>query len=167
MYQKGDLVVYANMGVCRVLDAAVPDFCAPGEERTYYILEPRGESGRVYVPTDANVYMRPAMTREEANRLIDRIPTVQAEPCHSTVLQELNAHYSEALKSHSCEELIGLLMSIYAKKQYRARHNQKMGALDESYRKRGEALLYGELSAALDIPEEQVPEYIKNRIKGK
>ena len=38
---------------------------------------------------------------------------------------------------------------------------KKLGAIDERFMKEGEALLFGELAAALDIQPQEVPRYIQ------
>jgi len=110
------------------------------------------------------VFMRPTVTREEAERLIDMIPTIRADAYHGKGLQELKAHYGEMLRSHDCADLIELVMSIYAKKRYRERTNQKIGMIDENCMKRAQALLHDEFSVALGIPAAEVGAYIRKRI---
>ena len=41
---------------------------------------------------------------------------------------------------------------------------KKLGAIDERFMKEGEALLFGELAAALDILPNEVPQYIQKRL---
>lgn len=166
MFCIGDKVIYAQMGVCDLLDITVPSFCVRGAEKEYYVLQPNNQTGSIFVPVDANVYMRKLLTREEAERVIDMIPEVQAHSFDSTSLQALKQHYAEALQSHDCGDLVELIMSIYAKKQARLKNNRKIGAIDEEAMRRAEELLYGEFSIALDMPKEAVPKYIAKRIRA-
>lgn len=73
------------------------------EEKQYYVLRPLNTTGKILIPTDTCVFMRPIMTQQEAERLIDQIPTMKADPYFSSVLTELNQHYSEAIHSHNCQ----------------------------------------------------------------
>ncbi len=164
MYDVGQLIFYGNIGVCRIKEITVPSFCAKGEKKPYYILEPQEQRGMIYIPVDSEVFMRPLITREEAEKLIELIPTIKAEVFHSTRLPELAKHYTDAIQTHECADLIELIMSIYAKKQDRILNNQKIGVVDEEFMKRAETLLYGEFSVALDIPKEGVEAYIASRI---
>lgn len=166
MFNVNEKVIYAQMGVCEIIDITVPSFCERGEEKPYYVLQPANQSGSIFVPVDANVYMRRLLTREEAERLIDVIPDVQARSFDSVSLQDLKQHYADAMQSHDCGELIALVMSIYAKKQARIKNNKKIGAIDEAAMKRAEELLYGEFAIALDIPVEAVPKYIAKRLRA-
>ncbi len=166
MFNIGDKVIYAQMGVCDITDIIVPSFCEKGKEKQYYVLAPGNQSGSIFVPVDANVYMRKLLTREEVERLIDVIPDVQTHSYDNASLQELKQHYADAMQSHDCGDLIELVMSIYAKKQARIKNNKKIGAIDEATMKRAEELLYSEFAIALDIPKDTVPKYIAKRLRA-
>ena len=166
MFQPGELIFYGSMGVCRVNKVSVPPFLKPGEEKEYYLLEPLDQPGEIYIPVDSKVYMRPVVKKEEADRLIDLIPSMRAEAYDTPVMQELTRHYSAAMDAHGCEELIRMIMSIYEKKRNRQQKNQKFGVVDETYMKRGEELLYTEFSVALGIPKTAVQSYIAARVRA-
>ena len=77
MFQKGDLIVYGNMGVCRVEAVEAPaGLPGAGEKKLYYKLDPVYEIGTVYIPVDAKVFMRPILTHAQAEALIGRIPEI-------------------------------------------------------------------------------------------
>lgn len=167
MYKIGDLVIYGNTGVCRIENigplAKVPSG-KKDSERLYYTLKPLYQECVISAPVDSDkVFMRPIITKEEAEQLIDKIPSICAEAYHNRVLRQLEEHYTEAIKSHSCEDLVMLTMSIYAKKKCMEEQKRKFGAIDERYMKRGEDLLFGELAAALGIKRDEVSAYIENR----
>ena len=82
MYQKGELVVYGGIGVCRIADLVTPDFLGAGTNRLYYVLEPVYRTGTIYAPTDTAAHMRRVITAEEANALIDSMPHVAALDLH-------------------------------------------------------------------------------------
>ncbi|MEG2634693.1 MAG: hypothetical protein RSA97_08855, partial [Oscillospiraceae bacterium] len=101
-----------------------------------------------------------------AERLIDLIPTIKAEAYHNQSVQQLTEHYQKAFDSHHCANLIELIMSIYAKKQYVEEQKRKFGLVDSTFMKRAEDLLYGEFSIALGVPKEEVCSYISARVKA-
>lgn len=167
MFQKGDSVVYGNLGVCKVNDLVTRQFEGLDEAHPYYVLEPLYQGGVLYVPADnPKIALRAVLTADEANQLIDSIPTLHSETFHSRSAQELAAHYEQALKSHDCKDLLALAMSIYEKKQALTRQNKKFGRVDEHFMHQAEESLYGELAAALHISKEAVPEYIHQRIQA-
>ena len=164
MFQTGDMVVYGQLGLCRVVAVGVPSF-SPDRSRLYYTLDPVRQQGTVFVPTDSPVFLRPAMTKAEAEAIIDMIPSIRADVCSNANMQQLTQFYSNKLSSHRCEDLICLIASIYTKKQQRSKVNRRIGSVDESYLKRAESLFHGEFAYALGIPEESVSDYISARIR--
>lgn len=167
MFQPGDLVVYGATGVCRVCSIGRPDLAGADRSKEYYCLEPLHQAGVIYAPVgNPKVSIRPVITREEANALIDRIPGMQPAVYRGATIQALTQQYQAAVHSHDCEKLVGLVMSIYNKQQQAAVQNRRLGMVDERYMKQAEQILHGELSAALDIPLEQVPAYIAQRVEA-
>lgn len=162
MYQVGQCIIYGNTGVCRV-DGIVEK----PSLGLYYVLKPIYESGTIYTPAEhPKVFMRPVISRSEAEQLIDQIPQVVAEPDRTRNLQELREHYRTAIGSHSCADLIRLTMSIYQKKKEQERMGRRFGQVDERFMKQAESILFGELAIALGISREEVPNYISKRLDG-
>lgn len=168
MFQPGEKIVYGTTGVCTVLEVAPRDDLpgtAPGT--LYYALEPLAGSGVIYLPVDSPVFMRPVISRAEAEELVARIPRIVAQAYHQRNLQMLRNYYQTVLQSHDCEQLLELTMSIHVKEKQALAAGRKLGQIDARFQKRAEELLFGELSVALEIPEEQVPRYIRARVEGK
>ena len=163
MYQIGELIVYGSTGVCRVKEVRKRED-GPGQ---VYVLEPLYQDCRIITPVDnEQVRMRPILSHEEAEALIDSIPGITAVAYHNRVLRELETHYRTVIKNYDCGELLQLTMSIYAKKQEMEQQKRKFGAVDERFLKQGEYLVFGELAASLGIPREDVPAYIQGRVEG-
>lgn len=167
MFQKGDYVVYGNLGVCKVNDLTTRKFEGLDEAHPYYVLEPVYQGGVLYVPADnPKIFLRAILSREEADALIAALPNATGKAFHSRSAQELSAHYEEVLKSHRCEDLAEVIASIYHKKQDLSRQNKKLGRVDDHFMRQAEDTLYGELAVALEIPRESVPDYIAKKLEG-
>lgn len=166
MYSVGELIMYGGTGVCRVEEIETSRLRFDAPERTYYVLKPLYQAGTIKIPVDTQVFMRPLISRDEANELIDRMPEVEAKPYHDRNFTQLAAYYEKCLSSHDCEDVVTLLISIYEKKRAAESQRRKFGQVDARFMKRAESLLYGELAVALDIPVDSVQEYIRNRIEG-
>ena len=166
MFQAGDLVVYGTTGVCRVESIDQPNMTGADRNKKYYRFKPFYQDGVIYTPVDnTKVSIRPVITREEADRLIDLIPSIRAEAYRAPTLQALAQHDQKAVHSHSCLALIELMMSIYTKQKQAESLNRRLGIVDERYKKQAERLLYGELAAALEIPFDEVESYIARRVE--
>ena len=165
MFQPGELVVYGTTGVCRVEGVTKPEGSGADREKLYYLLKPLHQDGIIYTPVEnSKVPMRPVISSREAEALIDLIPSIQAEAVYSPTLQALAQHYQSVLRDSDCENLLRLTMSIYCKQQQAQSKNRRLGMVDERYMKQAERMLYGELSAALDIPFDEVQSYIARRV---
>lgn len=165
MYKIGQCIIYGNVGVCSVREIASGEDIGL-EAGQYYVLDPLYENGTIYTPVDTTrVFTRPVISREEANALIDRIPTIKAQPDHTKNIQELRAHYRTVTERHDCAGLIALAISIRAKRAEKEEQGHKLGQIDEKYMKQAQDNLYGEFSVALEIPAQEVPDYIRSRLK--
>lgn len=165
MYQKGALIVYGSSGVCRVEDIG-PLKGAGGvrEKREYYTLSPVFGSGVIYIPADTGIFMRPVLTKQQVDELIDRIPALEEKECDLSNLRQLTEHYHAAFESHQCEDLLRLIKALYQRGQNTMKQGRRVGLTEMKYRKHAEELVHGEFSVALGIPYEEVPEYISARL---
>lgn len=165
MYQKDDLIVYGSSGVCRV-ESIGPLKGAGGvkNNRDYYTLSPLFGSGVIYTPVDTNVFMRPVLSREQVEALIDRLPTLEERECNVSNLRMLTEHYHAAFESHQCEELLRLIKELYNRGQNSIKQGRRIGLTEMKYRKQAEELVHGEFSVALGIPYEEVSSYISSRL---
>lgn len=165
MFQLGELVLYGRTGVCRVED--ITEVRERGEKQVqkYYILKPLYQSCNITTPVEnGKVFMRSIISREEAERVVDEIPTIEPEIYYNRNLNQLREHYRTVMETFNCTELVRLTMSLYRKKREAEEQKRKFGAVDERFMKEAEELLFGELAAALDIPRDDVRGYIKKRL---
>lgn len=171
MFQKDALVVYGRTGVCRVLDVTAPDFGDAGSRERgtlYYVLRPLYQDRTIYAPVDnPQLPLRPVLTAEEAERLLDLIPSIQAKAYYGTGVQDLRDHYQAMMQTNSCADLLELVLSIYAKKARAEQTHKKFGAVDERFMRQAESLFHGEIAAALSISPEEVPDYIARRVRAR
>ena len=137
MFQPGDMVVYGSTGVCKVEEvAALQGAKGPDKNKKYYRLNPLQQDGVIYAPVDnAKVPMRPVISAEEAEALIDLIPSISPSACRASTLQALAQHYQSAVRSSDCRDLIGMMKSIYNKRQIVEAQKRRLGMVDERYMK--------------------------------
>ena len=147
MFAKGTKIMYGNTGVCEVMDYATPDLPGMPRGTKYYVLRPLFQSGTIYCPVEQpKVFMRPVMSREEAEELVALIPTISVEPFHTGRLQELSEHYRSIIGTHSTTDLVEIIKSVYSKKREAEAAGRRVSQMDDRYMKLAEELLHGELS---------------------
>ena len=166
MYQKDDLIVYGSSGVCRVMEIGPLKGAGTKGKRDYYTLSPVFGSGVIYTPVDTTVFMRPVLSKEQVEELIDRIPTLEERECNVSNLRMLTEHYHAAFESHQCEDLLRLIKELYQRGQNSIKQGHRIGLTEMKYRKQAEELVHGEFSVALGIPYEEVEQYITARLSA-
>ena len=149
MFTEGQLVIYGGEGVCRI--AAVGPSSLSGTDKTklYYTLTPLTRSGTVLTPVDTKVLMRPILSRQEAEDFIAQLPQLPPEEPESRSMRLLKEFYQQ------------IVTSAVRRRKHALRTGRKVSQMDERYLRRAENALYGELAAALDLPEEEVLPYIR------
>lgn len=164
MFSVGDQIIYGSMGVCRVTGIGLPDM--PGAEQKCYVLEPAYvANSRVYAPVENNpVKMRRLLTRQEAAALIESLPDIKPFP-PGREKQELYSTYRSAIKSANSLELARLLKTLYEKKRQLAPQNKNIPVAEKEYLDTAVKVLHGEIAIVLDIPLEEVEEYIQGRLQ--
>jgi CarD family transcriptional regulator len=168
MYEIGDLVVYGNTGICRVTDIDMRDPRNIGEAQEYYKLETLYSSCSIYLPVaQEQAITRRALSKDEANAVIDMIPSMPVVAYKGSDQKKLEEYYRSSLDSHECESLIELILSIYSKQRRALEGKGKSGAIDRKFKLLAEDRLFGELAAALDIDRGDVVGYIHDRIDCK
>ena len=165
MFDPGTLIIYSGEGVCRVECVGPLSMGGADPDKQYYTLQPLYREGKIFVPVDTRVFMRPVLTRKAAEDLVRRIPEIEFRICQERNLRLLTEHYQQLLQSHDCEDMLQLIKAVYAKRQENEAQGKKPGLVDERFLKRAEDILYGELAVALDLPKDGVCDYIVSRLE--
>lgn len=161
MFERGDYIIYGSTGVCLIEDITVPEyFRSTGNEKLYYRLSPVFGTETIYTPVDTHVFMRPIITKEEAEDLIRRIPEIEEANFEGKDRRATAENYRISIEKHECEDLVRLIKTVYHKNQLLTESGKKPGQTDLQYLRQAETLLHGELSVALGISIEEVPAYI-------
>lgn len=164
LFSKGEYIVYGTTGVCMVKDITTMDREDVPKEKLYYVLEPaRTAGGMIVTPVEGNKnIMRKVLTKEEAYELLDGIKAIDLLKVSDEKQRE--TRYKEALKTCDCKAWIGIIKTLYLRKQDRMVRGKRLTEVDERYMKKAKENLQGELSITLGIPEGEVERFIIDRI---
>jgi len=163
MFKKGDFVVNTNNGICEI--NGIVTMTISGTEKEYYLLIPVAEpTAKVYVPVDlAAQRIRLTLNKDEALSLIESIKNIDETYIENE--KEREKKYKEALNSRDPQKLVGIIKTLYLRKQERVAAGKKNTAVDERYFKLAENHLHNELAFALQINKEKVQEMILHSIQ--
>ncbi|HAG70021.1 MAG TPA: CarD family transcriptional regulator [Lachnospiraceae bacterium] len=167
MFQKDDMVVYGSQSVCRIVNIGTLSMSMIDRKKKYYTLKPIYQRDSVvYVPVDSEKpVMRPVITKEQAQKLIKNIPNIKAAWIEKEVERE--QEYKKAISSCDPEQLIMIIKTLYSRKKARIEDGKKVTVIDERYFKMAEKQLHEELAYALEIPKEEIADYISGYMNKK
>lgn len=160
MYSIGDKIVYGENGVCTVYDIAPLSMSGADKSKLYYHLRPLIGSGTYFTPVDSGAFMRPVISREEAEALISAIPGIEPAICNDNRFNHVDQFYKELFKQHSCEALVAIVKGL----KERISGKKTRSSRAEATMRRAKDMLHGELAVALGIEPEAVEQYIADRI---
>lgn len=160
MFSVGDMVIYGENGVCTVEKVAPLEMSGASRDKLYYSLRPLVGSGTFFAPVDSAVFMRPIMSRGEAEAFIDTIPSIQPAICTDNRFNHVDAFYKELFRQHTCEALVAVIKGLHERMSERKTKSSRA----ETTMKRARDILFGELSAALGLELSQVEAYIEGRV---
>ncbi|MBR6119695.1 MAG: CarD family transcriptional regulator [Oscillospiraceae bacterium] len=164
MYSVNEKIHYGGSGVCVIQEIATMRFGRTREK--YYVLKPVYQNSSViYVPVENEALvskMRPVLSREEVDRLIDGMPEIptawEEDP------QARKASFDALLRSNECRSLIILIKTLHAQKKRRQADGKALHVSDETFLREAQRLLYDEFAGALEIQPTQVHAYIQSKL---
>lgn len=164
MFSVNEKIQYGGSGVCVIQEIASMRFGRARER--YYVLKPVYQNTSViYVPVENEQLvskMRPVLTREEVDRLIDcihELPTAWEDNP-----QARKASFDAMLRSNECRSLIVLIKTLYAHRAQRQADGKNLHVAEETYLREAQRLLYDEFAGALEIQPGQVQDYIQRKL---
>ena len=160
MFSIGEKIIYGENGVCTVSEIGALPMGGAGD-KVYYHLKPLTGNGVYFTPVDSCAYMRPVMSRAEAEAFIDTIPDIEPAICSDTRFNHVDAFYKDLFKLHSCEALVSVIKGLYSRMAERKTKSSRA----EATMKRAKDILHGELSVALGIEIGEVEDYIARRVE--
>ena len=160
MYEIGDKIIYGENGVCVVEKIAPLEISGASKDKLYYYLRPFTGSGTYFTPVDSGAFMRPVMSRDEAEALIDAIPGIEPAICNDSRFNHVDAFYRELFKLHTCEALVSIVKGL----RERMSERKTKSSRSEATMKRAKDILHGELAVALGMEMSEVEGYIASRI---
>lgn len=160
MFVVGEKIIYGENGVCTV-EKIAPLSMSGGNDKLYYHLSPLVGSGTYFAPVESGAFMRPLISREQAEALIKSIPDIEPAICNDNRFNHVDAFYKELFKQHSCEALVAIIKGLHSRMSDRKTKSSRA----ETTMKRAKDILHGELSVVLEMEISEVEAYIASQIE--
>ena len=156
MFEVNEYVFHLHCGVCKVRDIAT----LPGDDsgNKYYVLSPLfgdDKGNIVRVPVMNASSLRKPLQKKEAMDLVNHWPDIRTDLyiVDSKLRKQM---YEQTLSRGVLSELAPLLEGA---SQRKARDGH-LNSMDAQFVARATPIVYGELSLALNMPFEEVHDYI-------
>lgn len=162
MYKIDDLVMYRNIGVCKIVDIVEREqFDSVGE---YYTLKPvNDERSTIFVNVEnKKVMMRYLLSADKVNDIVSNIESIDGYFCDND--RERDAHYRELINSGETTKWVQVIKGLYNRREARHAKGKELSSQEEKLFKTAEMLFYSEIAYALNIPMEQVVDYINEKV---
>ena len=165
MYSVGEHVIYGTHGVCRIGEIKTMSFGPDSKE--YYVLSPLSDPrSTIFVPVDSEILlsqMRPVLTREEIDDLIDSLePGSQDWIVNDSKRKEF---FQTTLKSGDRLALLRMIDMLYIHQEEMRDQKKHFHVTDERFLREAEKLLHDEFAFVLGIPRGEVISYIGERLE--
>ena len=151
MYSVGQYVVHPGQGVCEV------EAIVEGPIAVYQLL-PIGQRHRMRIsfPVASAGKLRPVLSREEAEELIDSYPDMEPDPHRerSNALEE--EHFKREIRNGTCADSMRIVKTFRLRIAETRARNKKPPVVYERILKQASQRSLEELSCALDMPVEDV-----------
>lgn len=164
MFECGVRLLYGAHGICTVI--GIEKRLADRKRVEYYVLEPLDQPGaRFYVPTQneaAVAKLRAILSREQIDSLL-----ASGEVRRDSWIADENARklrYRELIRSGDRSALLSMVGTLIRHKQEQQAAGKKFHLCDENFLRDAQKLLSAEFSLVLQIPPEEVGDYIQSRI---
>lgn len=162
MYHSGDQVVYGVHGVCCVTGTECKT--VDKKQELYLVLEALDQSGtRFYVPCAnpaAIAKLRPLIDRESLEELLHSNTVRQS--CWIEDENNRKLRYRELISSGDRESLLQMVYTLHEHRKTLQQMGRKFHLCDDSFLRDAEKLLNSEFSRVLEIPVNEVGEYIRS-----
>lgn len=161
MFQVGDMVVYGIHGVCKITEKQTQRINRVKME--YFVLEPVAQgTSRFFVPSQneaALSKLRPILTKDEICNLLNS--DASRQDCWIEDENRRKQHYKDLITSGDRAALISMLRVLYVHKMEQMDAGKKFHISDANFMRDAEKVIFSEFSLVLDIPYDQVNDYIK------
>lgn len=150
MYQVGEYVIYNDIGICVVENIGKLCF-SEDKEKLYYTLRPLNAHAysRYYVPVNTHVFMRNAITKQEAFQYLIELKGMKTKPYMAKRMAQLMAYYDELLIKHNIIDYLRLYKELCQKEKCAKESGKKLGRMESDLKVYIEKNLVSEFAYAL------------------
>ena len=158
MKKIGEYIVYKK-AVYKILEIKKKYF----NDLDYYILIPVNDSSLIVKFPVENKDIRNVISKDGVENIINKMPNIEIIDSDERLIEN---EYKKLMMNGSYEDLIKIIKTTYLRNKKRSDNNKKIGDKDDHYFKRAEDYLYTEFGVALNMTNNEVRDYILDKINN-
>lgn len=155
MYAAGDYIILEKDGIWQVSELETD--AKSGEVLCYILKSPKEADNTQNIKADSKTLLRKVISKDDLTDILSRIPytrTIQAP--NNKIREEL---YETAMAAYDELEWIRVIKTAYLRKE-----EGKQMPFEEKYSRQAKDYFHLEVSVVMDIPFDQVEDYIASAI---
>ena len=164
MYQVGERVIYGIHGICRI--TGTEERTVDRKKVSYFVLEPMDQPDSKYLVPSQNpaalAKLCRIMSREELQALLASKEVRQNAWIPDENLRKQT--YRELINSGDRMRLLCMVRALLTHRQEQEAAGRKFHLCDENFLRDARKLLSAEFSLVLGIPQDEVGEYLQEKL---
>ena len=158
MYQVGEYIVHPGQGVCKI------DEVRESPQQTYMLL-PVGVRNpiRISYPMSGESRLRPVLSRDEAETLIDEYPQMDTDDYTERSLALEEEHFKNKIRKGTCRDSVRIVKTFRRRIAEVRSRNKKPPVVYERILKQASERSLSELAIALGVTPEDVRILFENQ----
>lgn len=164
LFSINEYVFYGSGGICKIVDVQKAPLAGMPDDCQYYVLHSvTDRSSVMYVPVESDrVFLRPLMTPEEAEELINEISAIC--PIDESNAKLLRERYNECMHCHTPNEWIRVIKTVFLRANAIKGTSRRLSDTERGFYDSAKKYLCTELSVCLNMSVEQAEKYIRQYI---
>ncbi len=157
-------MVHKHVGICRIRSVSELNMSHDGPRR-YYVLTPLYDQGTtLYTPCDqAEHQLRDPLNREDIDSLIDGMPRHHTDWISDEKARQ--RYLTGIVRSGNHENLLAAVSALYDKRKEQTARGRKFHSSDARFLEEAETSINREFAYVLGVQPDDVPAYIRKRLK--
>lgn len=162
-YDVGEHVIYCSKEICLINSIVKKCFDGVNEDDYYQLIPVNTKNSFYYIPCKkCESKIRPLLTKEEVYSLINEMSNAPAEWCEDKNIRK--NIFNSVLRGDDYHKIINMMHSLYVHRERQISIGKKLLAADEKAMNEAENLINHEFAFVLNINENEVDDFIKERL---
>lgn len=164
MFKTGDMVMHPGAGVCRI-DSITEESFGGTTPRKYYVLKTVYDNSPtvIHLPVDSDkIKLRKLLTCDDIRSIIHSVSVT--EPFWIENSSERKEAFVRILQEGDYSKMLRMICEIHLQKSEKEKSGKKLYVSDSKVLQAAERIIHQEFAHILEIPPDEVADFIKKEL---